>query len=86
MLHFSVAGDETAWNFDSVDTALPTLFASLFVNEGEKMLLGVLGEARDECCEGVVGVLFVLLPVVFFPLFLFLADLKKQKFSNEIFK
>ena len=72
MLFLSVVGDEVEiWNFDNVDIALPTLFASLLVRDEER-ILGVDGEDRDE----VVGVVGSLLwrAVAFwpFPLFRFL--------------
>ena len=61
---FSKAGDETTWNFDNVDAALPTLFASLFVNDGERMFLGVTTGEMDGFCDGVLGSFPVLFPVV----------------------
>ena len=79
MLHFSVTGDEAAWNLDNVDAAFPTLFASLFVKDVESTLLGVLGDEMDEFCEGVVGGLLVLFAVVLFPRFLFFAIFEREE-------
>ena len=68
-----------------MDTALPTLFASLLVKDGENILLGVFGDEKDEFCDGVVGRLVVLLADVFFPLFLFFAilDIKKHLLTEN---
>lgn len=71
MLHFSVEGDAVAWNLDRADAAFTTLLASFPDKEGERTLVGVLGEDMLVSCDGVDGGLVLLILGLLFARFLF---------------